>query len=81
MKNRKNKSKYNTLESIILHNFLSLNKRLARRDVILLDSGFYETEKWGGLRKCWKGFRIAKVEGDTRRWNIMRRVLGNSSGN
>jgi hypothetical protein len=23
-----------------------------------------DTETWGGLRKCWKGFRIAKVDGD-----------------
>jgi hypothetical protein len=66
MKNRKNKSKHNTLDSIIHHNFLSLNKQLARRDGVLLDSGFYDTETWGGLRKCWKGFKIAKSDGDTK---------------
>jgi len=66
MKNRKNISKRNTLDSIIHHNFLSLNKQLARRDGILLDSGFYDTETWGGLRKCWKGFKIAKSDGDTK---------------
>jgi len=65
MKNRKNKSKHDTLDSTIHHNFLNLNKQLARRDGILLDSGFYDTETWGGLRKCWKGFKIAKVDGDT----------------
>jgi hypothetical protein len=36
MKNRKNKSKHNTLDSIIHHNFLSMNKQLSRRDAILL---------------------------------------------
>jgi hypothetical protein len=67
MKNRKNKSKHNTLDSIIHHNFLSMNKQLSGRDAILLDSGYYDTETWGVLRKCWKGFRIAKVDGDTKK--------------
>jgi hypothetical protein len=40
---------------------------LRRRDAILLDSGYYDTETWGGLRKCWKGFKIAKVDGDTKK--------------
>jgi hypothetical protein len=79
MKNRKNISKRNTLDSIIHHNFLSLNKQLARRDGILLDSGFYDTETWGGLRKCWKGFKIAKSDGDTKNMeyyaNGIRRAL------
>ena len=67
MKNRKNRSKRNTLDSIIHHNFLSMNKQLSRRDAILLDSGYYDTETWGGLRKCWTGFKIAKVDGDTKK--------------
>jgi hypothetical protein len=41
-----------------------MNKQLARRDGVLLDSGFYDTETWGDLRKCWKGFKIAKSDGD-----------------
>ena len=67
MKNRKNKSKHNTLDSIIHHNFLNLKKQLSRRDGVLLDSGFYDTETWGGLRKCWKGFKIAKSDWDTKK--------------
>ena len=55
------------MDSIIHHNFLNMNKQLSRRDAILLDSGFYDTETWGGLRKCWTGFKIAKVDGDTKR--------------
>jgi hypothetical protein len=58
---------HNTLDSIIHHNFLNLNKQLTRRDGILLDSGFYDTETCGALRKCWTGFRIAKVDGDTKK--------------
>jgi hypothetical protein len=30
----------------------------------LLYSGFYDTETWGALKKCWKGYKIAKSEGD-----------------
>jgi hypothetical protein len=67
MKSRKNKSKRSTLDLIIHHNFLNMNKQLGRRDAILLDSGYYDTETWGGLRKCWKGFKIAKVDGDTKK--------------
>ena len=67
MKNRKNKSKHRSLDSIIHRNFLSMNKQLSRRDAILLDSGYYDPETWGGLRKCWTGFKIAKVDGDTKK--------------
>ena len=55
------------MDSIIRHNFLNMNKQLSRRDAILLDSGYYDTETWGGLRKCWTGFKIAKVDGDTKK--------------
>jgi hypothetical protein len=64
MKNTRNRSKRNTLDSIIQRNFSNLNKQLRRRDGILLDSGFYDTETWGGLRKCWTGYKIAKSEDD-----------------
>jgi hypothetical protein len=47
--------------------FGSLKKQYSRRDKTLLDSGFYDTETWGGLKKCWKGYRIAKVDGDTKK--------------
>jgi hypothetical protein len=32
--------------------------------VLLLESGYYDTQAWGALRKCWKGYRIAKSQGD-----------------
>ena len=44
-----------------------MNKQLARRDAILLESGYYDTETWGGLRKCWKGFKIAKSDWETKK--------------
>jgi hypothetical protein len=47
--------------------FGSLKKQYSSRDKTLLDSGFYDTETWGGLKKCWKGYRIAKVDGDTKK--------------
>jgi hypothetical protein len=64
MKNRRNRSKHATLDSILHRDFSNLNKQLRRRDGILLDSGFYDTETWGGLRKCWTGYKIAKSEDD-----------------
>jgi hypothetical protein len=65
MKNRRNRSKRTTLDSTLQRDFSNLNKQLRRRDGILLDSGFYDTETWGGLRKCWTGYKIAKSEDDT----------------
>ena len=66
MNYRKNRSRHNSLESIIRRDYLSIKKQCTRKDGILLDSGFYDTETWGGLRKCWKGYKIAKSEGDTK---------------
>jgi len=67
MKYRKNRSRHNSLESIIRRDYLSIKQQCTRKDGVLLDSGFYDTETQGGLRKCWKGFRIAKVQGDTKK--------------
>ncbi len=64
MKNRRNRLKRTTLDSILQLDFSNLNKQLRRRGGILLDSGFYDTETWGGLRKCWTGYKIAKSEDD-----------------
>jgi hypothetical protein len=46
--------------------FRNLVKTSRRRDNFLLDNGFYSTQAWGALRKCWRGFKIAKSEIDTR---------------
>ncbi|HET7147345.1 MAG TPA: hypothetical protein VFI73_02490 [Candidatus Nitrosopolaris sp.] len=65
MKNRKNKSKHSSLDSIIHDNFLNMNKQLSRCNFTRLR--IHETETWGGLRKCWKRFKIAKVDGDIKK--------------
>jgi hypothetical protein len=41
-------------------------KTSIRRDSVLLDSGHYCTTAWGALNKCWKGFKIAKSEFNTK---------------
>jgi len=64
---KKDISKRNTLDSNIHDNFLGMNKQLTRRDATSLDSGYHDTETWGGLLKCWTGFKIAKVDGNTKK--------------
>ncbi|MFZ0223096.1 MAG: hypothetical protein WAM42_15535 [Candidatus Nitrosopolaris sp.] len=49
---------------LILKGYRNLKKTSRRRDSVLLDSGHYSTQAWGGLNKCWKGFKIAKSEFD-----------------
>ena len=44
--------------------FSRLSKQYTRRDKIYLDSGYPDTETWGALKKCWKGYKIAKSEFD-----------------
>ncbi|MGC1931225.1 MAG: hypothetical protein WA667_19825 [Candidatus Nitrosopolaris sp.] len=44
--------------------YRNLKKTSRRRDNVLLDSGYYSTQAWGALNKCWKGFKIAKSEFD-----------------
>jgi len=64
MRKRVRRSKYSYLDSVIRRDIFSIKKQVTRKDRILLDSGFYDTETWGGLRKCWKGYKIAKSEHD-----------------
>jgi hypothetical protein len=46
--------------------YRNLKKTSRRRDSVLLDSGHYSTTAWDALNKCWKGFKIAKSEFDTK---------------
>jgi hypothetical protein len=41
---------------------MSLHNETATRD-----SNFTTGQSWGALRKAWKGYRIAKVQGDNAR--------------
>jgi len=47
MKYRKNRSRHNSLESIIRRDYLSNKKQYTRKDAILLDSGYYDIGAWG----------------------------------
>jgi len=42
----------------------NLKKKWERRDRIVLNSGYSLGEAYGNLRKCWKGYIIAKNDGD-----------------
>ena len=50
-----------------LKDYSNLKKTSKRRDNVLLDSGYFSTQTWSGLNKCWKGFKIAKAEWDTKK--------------
>jgi hypothetical protein len=66
-KRNKNRLKNYDLDSIIRRDFLSMKKQWIRKDTILLDSGFYDSETWGALIKCWIGYKIAKSEHDIKK--------------
>jgi hypothetical protein len=46
------------------YGYSNLKKKYTRRDNVLLKSGYYNNQAWGALIKCWKGFKIAKNDGD-----------------
>jgi hypothetical protein len=46
------------------YGYSNLKKKYTRRDNVLLKSGYYNNQAWGALIKCWKGYVIAKNEGD-----------------
>jgi hypothetical protein len=62
---KKRKPKNYSLDSIIHRDYLALKNMYTRKDRNLIYSGFYDTETWSGLCKCWKGYKIAKAEFDT----------------
>jgi len=62
---RKRKLKDYSLDYYIRRDYSALRRMYTRKDKNLLDSGYYDTETWAGLHKCWKGYKIAKAEGDT----------------
>jgi hypothetical protein len=42
----------------------NMAKTYTTRDKVLLKSDYYDNQGWGCLRKCWKGYVIAKNDGD-----------------
>ena len=39
------------------------------RETVVPKSNFTPGQSWGALRKAWKGYRIAKVQGDNAKMN------------
>lgn len=66
MKYRKYRSRHNSLESVIRREHLSIKKHSSRKDEILIQDTT-TLRQWGGLRKCWKGYKIAKGEADKKK--------------
>jgi hypothetical protein len=46
------------------HGYSNLKKKYIRRDRVVLKSGYFLGEAYGNLRKCWKGYKIAKSQED-----------------
>jgi hypothetical protein len=63
LKRRYRRPRYNYLDATA-HGIVSSLKKQYTRDKICLDSGYYDTETWGALKKCWRGYKIAKSESD-----------------
>jgi hypothetical protein len=65
MKRGHRRPRYDYLDATVRGILSSLKKQYtSRRDKICLDSGYNNTETWGALKKCWKGYKIAKSESD-----------------
>jgi hypothetical protein len=46
--------------------YSNLKKTYKRKDSKIFESGFSDTQAWGALHKCWKGYKIARAEWDTK---------------
>jgi hypothetical protein len=44
--------------------YLSMTAIMSVRETVVSKSNFTPGQSWGALRKAWKGYRIAKVQGD-----------------
>lgn len=44
--------------------YLSMTAIMSVREAVVSKSNFTPGQSWGALRKAWKGYRIAKVQGD-----------------
>ena len=47
-----------------LRKYLSMTAIMSVRETIVPRGNFTPGQSWGALRKAWKGYRIAKVQGD-----------------
>jgi hypothetical protein len=74
MKYRKYRSRHNSLESIIRREHLSIEKHCARKDGILIQDTT-TLSQWGGLRKCWKEYKIEQGEADTKKMEYYTKAI------
>ena len=44
--------------------YLSMTAIMSVRETVVSKGNFTPGQSWGALRKAWKGYRIAKVQGD-----------------
>lgn len=44
--------------------YLSMTAIMSVREAVVSKGNFTPGQSWGALRKAWKGYRIAKVQGD-----------------
>jgi hypothetical protein len=44
--------------------YLSMTAIMSVRETVVSRGNFTPGQSWGALRKAWKGYRIAKVQGD-----------------
>lgn len=44
--------------------YLSMTAIMSVREAVVSRGNFTQGQSWGALRKAWKGYRIAKVQGD-----------------
>ena len=47
-----------------LGNYLTMTAIMSVRETVVSKGNFTQGQSWGALRKAWKGYRIAKVQGD-----------------
>jgi hypothetical protein len=50
-------------------NYLSMTAIMSVRETVVPKGNFTPGQSWGALRKAWKGYRIAKVQGDNAKMN------------
>ena len=60
--------------------YLSMTAIMSVRETVASKANFTTGQSWGALRKAWKGYRIAKVQGDNTKMseyaNKIRKLQG-----
>jgi hypothetical protein len=66
-----------------LHTFLKSRKKhgymVNTKRSKLLNSFYFESQVWGALHKCWKGYVIAEIKMNMTKWNSTRVEFRNAN--